>query len=260
MDRLERAAALRPAGSVVGWARGTDSLVWHARIVALGAAALVLANVALSPDRLWFVWPLAAWAVVVVIHAAVVAWTWRSGSPGTDRSATARPNSPSFGNASGPQFAADSPTVERPRYRATSVPEPIAAVPRPDGALTAPVHLQMQDSVVAAGPSPEPIAVGVPRDDVLVASVAVHGLKPSAAEAGPATAIAPNDPTGNQRQDVPVSVIVLPESGTRAIPAAPERPVLPERVVALWAAPPLSGAQTWPAPLADRSGAGAGAP
>lgn len=256
-DRFDLVAALRPNVSVAVWARGRDAFAWHARIAALSAAALVLANVALSPDHLWSAWPLAVWAVLLLAHAGIVAWTVYAGAR---ESVVDRPERRAVASASAPVFAADSPTVERPRVRpnppaASVVPE---VRPAPASAHSDGHRGRMPEDAVVAGAAPAAVPLGSPRDDVLVGVAAAHGLADSAPNGGERmTSIATADAAQGERQDVAVSVVVLAEGGAAPLPAAPTRPVLPERVVALWGVRPAGHAPAWPTPPADHPGAGA---
>jgi fatty acid desaturase len=48
------------------------SLYWHLAVFVLANAAMVAINLVYSPERIWFVWPLCAWAAAVLLHAFAV--------------------------------------------------------------------------------------------------------------------------------------------------------------------------------------------
>lgn len=77
------------------WLGGPGGLVLHVGLFLSVATVLTLANLVVSPDRLWIWRPLAFWAVLVLLHAAL-AWSaplrqaWQSDRRATDgASATA---------------------------------------------------------------------------------------------------------------------------------------------------------------------------
>lgn len=260
MERLDLAAARRPNVSVTDWARGWDALVWHARLAALGAAALVLANVALSPERLWSAWPLAAWSVALLVHAAVVGHAWHASGSRVAEPASDREQLPGQAGAP-PVFAADSPTVERPRLRPIPADVVVAAPAPPASDVVIPGAVR----VVPQGRREPPAGAHAPSPaDVVLGSVALSSpAQPALPGAHRPADGSPARTDPRERQDVAVSVVVLPEDAARsraatAVPSAPptattpgDAPPLPDHVVALWqwgAARPAG--QGWSAPSA----------
>ena len=65
IEREVRAKALRRVRAKVGF-------YWHFLCFALVNAALVAINLSYTPERLWFVWPLAGWGAALVLHAFAV--------------------------------------------------------------------------------------------------------------------------------------------------------------------------------------------
>ncbi len=268
-DRLDLFAASRPNISLAAWARGRDAFAWHARIAALGATALVLANVALSPDRMWSAWPLTAWAALLLVHAGIVALSARGDEPATSSPAVV-PLEPATVAVPGPLFAADSPAVERPRFRPTAFGEAVGVAAAPVVADSPPVAVpETADSVhVSAIVAPvhgaiRPIAdapTQPAREDLVVGTATAHGPNaPSVASLAPAAAATRAGTIEGERQDVAVSVVVLPEGAARSAPAAGRvtqpteaSPSLPAHVVALWATPSIrpAPATDWGAPTA----------
>lgn len=44
-------------------------LYWHAAVFTLVNVALIAINMAYTPERLWFVWPLGGWGAALLLHA-----------------------------------------------------------------------------------------------------------------------------------------------------------------------------------------------
>ena len=77
------AADVRQARSATAhWVLGAEGVRWHLRLLAAAAVALVLANVAADPARLWSLPAIGVWAVVVAVHAGLAspALRWLAGS------------------------------------------------------------------------------------------------------------------------------------------------------------------------------------
>lgn len=65
IERDVRARAIRRVRAKLGF-------YWHLVCFALVQAALVAINLTYTPQRLWFVWPLAGWGTGVLLHAFAV--------------------------------------------------------------------------------------------------------------------------------------------------------------------------------------------
>lgn len=57
---------------VAAWVRSPDGWRWHLRLAAAVAVALVLANVAATPERLWAVPVLGAWVTLLAVHGGLL--------------------------------------------------------------------------------------------------------------------------------------------------------------------------------------------
>jgi hypothetical protein len=65
IEREVRRRALKRVHAKVGF-------YWHFLCFALVNAALVAINFSYTPERLWFVWPLAGWGAALLLHAFAV--------------------------------------------------------------------------------------------------------------------------------------------------------------------------------------------
>ena len=65
MDRIDRETAEARARAKVGFAT-------HALTYVAVMSALAIVNVVTSPQRLWFVWPLAGWGLGLALHGVRV--------------------------------------------------------------------------------------------------------------------------------------------------------------------------------------------
>jgi hypothetical protein len=65
IEREVRARAVRRVRAKVG-------LYWHVLCFVLVNAALVAINLHYTPERSWFVWPLAGWGAALLMHAFAV--------------------------------------------------------------------------------------------------------------------------------------------------------------------------------------------
>ncbi len=73
MSTEERARIEREVrGRAVRRVRAKLGLYWHFACFALAQAALVAINLTYTPERLWFVWPLAGWGTALLLHAFAV--------------------------------------------------------------------------------------------------------------------------------------------------------------------------------------------
>jgi hypothetical protein len=61
IEREIRAKAARRVRTKLGF-------YWHVAVFTLANAAMVAINLAYTPERLWFVWPLGGWGAALVLH------------------------------------------------------------------------------------------------------------------------------------------------------------------------------------------------
>src|SRR5215217_1015062 len=61
---------------VGAWTLGRGLLSLHIGVYLLTATVLILLNLARSPNDLWFQAPLRRWAVLLLLHAALVVGGW----------------------------------------------------------------------------------------------------------------------------------------------------------------------------------------
>jgi hypothetical protein len=47
-------------------------LAWHALVFVISNAAMIALNLVYTPDKLWFVWPLAGWGTGLLLHAVAI--------------------------------------------------------------------------------------------------------------------------------------------------------------------------------------------
>jgi hypothetical protein len=66
--RIEREIRARAVKRV----RAKLGFYWHLVCFVLVQAALIAINLSYTPERLWFVWPLAGWGTALVLHAFAV--------------------------------------------------------------------------------------------------------------------------------------------------------------------------------------------
>jgi len=241
------------------WLGSSASLAAHLGLFLSVASVLTLANVAFSPERLWFWRPLAVWGGLLALHLVAVAARFlfaedpAGGAPaaapvpprarfggvamaGSDRSAAAVPAGQRL---AGPVLRAGSglrTVIGRQAARAGAAG---ASTPRRARALVQRLSARKTTDGVPAGAPPSAVAPPAPPAQTSFAASWPSGW-PAPSGPPPAGDPTPAAPAPGAEEEIPAAVAALWASGRAAAPA-------PSRAEPAVAPPPAAATRAEPA-------------